>query len=90
VQEKNGRKVLSRGIWSAATTIDKSRVELEAERFNDGYVKRKEADARRRDKAQAEYVGNFLEAVVKFPAFHPVHADLECMKAIQDGERFLP
>jgi hypothetical protein len=76
VQEKKGRKVFSRGVWTAATTIDKVRAELEAERSTDGYAKRKEADARRRDKAQAEYVEDFYGAVVKFLAFHPAHADL--------------
>jgi hypothetical protein len=76
VQEKKGRKVFSRGIWAAAATIDKIRAELEAERSTDGYVKRKEADARRRDKAQAEYVEDFYKEVVTFLAFHPAHADL--------------
>ena len=76
VQEKKGRKIFSRGVWAAATTIDKIRAELEAERSTESYAKRKEADARRRDKAQAEYVEDFYGAVVEFLAFHPVHADL--------------
>jgi hypothetical protein len=76
VQEKKGRKVFSRGIWALAATIDKIRIDLEAERSTEGYAKRKEADARRRDKAQAEYVEDFHGAVVKFLAFHPAHADL--------------
>ena len=48
VAEKKGRKVFSRGIWAAATTIDKIRADLEAERSTEGYAKRKDADARRR------------------------------------------
>lgn len=76
VQEKKGRKVFSRGIWVAAATINKIRADLDAERSTDGYAKRKEADARRRDKAQTEYIEDFFEAVVKFLAFHPAHADL--------------
>ena len=76
VQEKKGRKVFSRGVWAPAATIDRIRVELEAERSTEGYAKRKAADARRRDKAQAEYVEDFHAAVVKFLAFHPNHADL--------------
>ncbi len=75
VAEKRGRKVFSRGVWSAAATIDKIRAELEAERSTEGYAKRKDADARRRDKAQAEYVEDFYEAVVGFLAFHPAHAE---------------
>jgi len=76
VQEKKGRKVFSRGVWATAATIDRIRAELEAERSTDGYAKRKVADARRRDKAQAEYVEDFHGAVVAFLAFHPKHADL--------------
>jgi hypothetical protein len=76
VQEKKGRKVFSRGVWAAAATIDKIRAELEAERSTESYTKRKEADARRRDKAQAEYVEDFYGAVVAFLAFHPAHTDL--------------
>src|SRR6187399_3301395 len=59
VQEKKGRKIFSRGVWAPAATIDRIRAELEAERSTESHVKRKEADARRRDKAQAEYVEDF-------------------------------
>src|SRR5690348_17304935 len=76
VQEKKGRKIFSRGVWAPAATIDRIRAELETERSTDSYAKRKEADARRRDKAQAEYVEDFFGAVVAFLAFHPNHADL--------------
>ncbi|NLE39441.1 MAG: DUF2293 domain-containing protein [Pirellulaceae bacterium] len=76
VQEKKGRKIFSRGVWAAATTIDAIRAELEAERLTEGYAKRKVADARRRDKAHAGYVEEFGDAVLAFLAFHPTHADL--------------
>jgi hypothetical protein len=76
VQEKKGRKIFSRGIWAPATVIEKIRAELEAERSTEGFAKRKAADARRRDKAQAEYVEDFYGAVVKFLAFHPAYGDL--------------
>ena len=76
VAEKRGRKVFSRGIWTAATTIDRIRAELEVERSTDAFAKKKEAGARRRDKAQAVYVEDFHEAVGAFLAFHPVHAEL--------------
>jgi hypothetical protein len=66
VQEKKGRKVFSRGVWASAATIERIRADLEAERSTEGYAKRKEADARRREKAQAEYVEDFFGAVVKF------------------------
>jgi hypothetical protein len=76
VQEKKGRKVFSRGVWAPAATIDRIRAELEAERGTESYARRKEADARRRDKAQVEYVEDFFGAVVTFLAFHQNHADL--------------
>jgi hypothetical protein len=76
VQEKKGRKTFSRGVWAPAATIERIRAELEAERATDGYAKRREADSRRRDKAQAEYVEDFFGAVVAFLAFHPNHAEL--------------
>lgn len=76
VAEKKGRKVFSKGIWSSAATVERIRAELEAERSTEGYAKKKEADARRREQAQAEYVEDFHGAVLAFLAFHPTHADL--------------
>lgn len=76
VAEKKGRKVFSRGIWAPASTIDQIRGELEVERARPGFAKKKEADARRRGKAQAQYVDDFSGEVVAFLAFHPNHADL--------------
>jgi hypothetical protein len=76
VAEKKGRKVFSRGIWAPAATIERIRAELDAERSTETFAKKKEADARRREKAQAEYVEDFHGAVVTFLAFHPAHAHL--------------
>jgi hypothetical protein len=76
VAEKKGRKVFSRGIWTAAATIERIRAELEVERSTESFAKKKEANARRREKAQAEYVEDFHGAVVAFLAFHPAHAGL--------------
>jgi hypothetical protein len=60
VQERKGRKIFSRGVWAAAATIERIRADLEAERSTEGFAKKKEADARRREKAQTEYVEDFL------------------------------
>lgn len=76
VQEKKGRKLFSKGVWAPATTIEQIKVELTAERSTENFAKRKEADAKRRVKAQAEYAEDFTGAVVKFLSFHPAHADL--------------
>src|SRR5476649_2032237 len=63
VQEKKGRKIFSRGVWTPATTIERIRAELADERSTEGFAKKKEADARRRVKVQSEYVEDFHEAV---------------------------
>jgi len=76
VQEKKGRRTFSKGVWAPASTIDRIRFELEAERSTESYAKRKEAGARRREKAQAEYVEDFLGAVMTFLDFHSDHANL--------------
>src|SRR5213080_4443475 len=76
VQEKRGRKVFSRGVWALGVTIERIRADLDAERSTEGFAKKKESDARRRVKAQAEYVEDFLGAVVTFLAFHANYADL--------------
>src|SRR5271157_2499714 len=59
VQEKKGRKTFSKGVWAAAQTLDRIRVELEAERSTEQFARRKDADASRRNTAQAEYVEDF-------------------------------
>ena len=76
VQEKVGRRMFSRGIWAASAAIDRIRAELDAERSTEGYARKQEAAARRREKAEAEYVEDFHGAVLAFLAFHPGHADL--------------
>jgi hypothetical protein len=76
VQEKKGRKVFSRGVWAPEETIEQIREELEAERSTEGFAKRKEAEAKRRGKAQEAYVEDFTDAVMTFLAFHPNHTDL--------------
>jgi hypothetical protein len=76
IQEKKGRKVFSKGVWAPAAVITSIRADLEAERSTEQYANRREADARRRGKAQAEYVEDFYGAVVAFLAFHPSHADM--------------
>lgn len=76
VQEKKGRKIFSRGVWAPAAVIEQIRGELQAERSTEAYSRKREADARRRENAQAEYVEDFHQAVVQFLAFHPAHEEL--------------
>ena len=76
VREKRGRRLFSRGVWAAAETIERIRAELLAERSTESYARRRAADAKRRDKTQAEYVQDFQAAVLEFLDFHPEHAEL--------------
>ncbi len=76
VQEKKGRRTFSKGIWALATTINRIREELEVQRSTESFAKRKEASARRREKAQAEYVEDFYGAIICFLDFHTEHLDL--------------
>lgn len=76
IAEKKGRKRFSRGLFAPAATIERIRADLEVERSTESFAKKKLADAKRREKAQVEYVEDFTGAVVAFLAFHPVHAAL--------------
>lgn len=76
VQEKVGRRTFSRGIWAPRETIEQVRKDLAKERSTEAYAKRREADSRRRDAVQQEYVEDFQAAVLAFLAFHERHAAL--------------
>ena len=76
VQEKVGRRLFSRGIWAPRETIEQVRNDLAAERSTEGFARRREADSKRREARQAEYVEDFQAAVVAFLAFHGRHAEL--------------
>ncbi|QDT54457.1 hypothetical protein Pan44_24900 [Caulifigura coniformis] len=86
VQEKKGRKVFSRGLWTAQATIERIRNDLEAERSTETFARRKAAAAQRRETAQADYVEDFTAAIVTYLAFHPAHEDLarQLAKAVSD------
>jgi len=76
VQEKKGRRVFSRGLWAPAATIEQIQGDLAAERATPAFARKKEADARRRERQQDDYVGEFHDAVVAFLAFHRRYAEL--------------
>jgi hypothetical protein len=73
VQEKHGRRMFSRGVWAPAATIDRIRAELEVERATEGYARKQEQAARRREQVQEGYVEDFRAAVHAFLAFHARH-----------------
>ena len=69
VKEKKGRRTFSRGVWAPQDRIATVKQEFEAERGTEAYAKRRAADAKRRDKKQAQYVEDFQAAVFEFLAF---------------------
>lgn len=76
VQEIHRNKVFTRGLWAPMETIERIQRDLEAERSTESYAKRRAASTRRRENQQAEYVEDFLGAVVAFLQFHPMHSEL--------------
>lgn len=76
LQELVRRKMMSRGLWAPATTIERIRADLEVERASPAYAKKQASAARRRDKVQTEYVEDFLGAVLAFLDFHPALSEL--------------
>lgn len=76
VSEKRGNKVFSRGIWADRERVASIERDLEGERSDPSYARKREADQRRRAEAQESYVEDFQAAVLAFLAFHPTHAEL--------------
>lgn len=76
VQEKKGRRTFSRGIWAPRERITSIQAELEAERSTESYAKRRQADARRREKKQAEYVEDFQGVILEFLHFDQRYSDV--------------
>jgi hypothetical protein len=76
VQERRGRKTFSKGVWAATSHVEAARAALAVERATPQYAKRREADARRRENEQADYVAEFRRAVLNYLAFHPEHVKL--------------
>ena len=90
VQEKVGRKVFSRGVWGPAAIVEAIRRDLAAERATPEYARKREADARRRERDQAGYVEEFERAVRVFLAFHPRHHNLAARLARAVAEHATP
>ena len=76
VQEKKGRRTFSKGVWAPAERIASVRADLEAERSTESYAKKRQADAKRRERKQCEYVEDFQQAVFSFLNFSSQHAAL--------------
>ena len=76
VQERRGRKVFSRGIWTDEAIVLKIQHALEAERSTESHARKLAAGARRREKIQTAYVEDFHGAVLNFLGFAPAWTEL--------------
>lgn len=76
MQERKGRRTMSRGVWAPAAVIEKVRREVAGARAEPGYQKKLDAGRARRDKQQAAYAEDFEAAIVAFLAFAPKHEAL--------------
>lgn len=69
VKEKRGRRVISLGVWAETATIERVTAEFARERSTDAYARKQRSAKARREKTQAEYVGEFELAVFEFLGF---------------------
>jgi len=86
MQERKGRRVMSRGVWADAEVIARVRKEVEAARAEPGYQKRLDAGRAKRAKEQVVYAEDFESAVLAFLDFAPRYAALaeEMSKRVAD------
>lgn len=86
VQEKKGRKIFSRGIWTQGSNVESIKRDLEQERSDPAYAKKLAAAKVRRDQDQAAYVVDFEQSVLAFLKFHPRYVSLghKLAKAVTD------
>jgi len=86
VQERNGRRTFSKGVYADAATIERIRQELKHERSTDSYAKRQVSSRVRRDSKQSAYVEDFQAAIVGFLNFDAQYHSLavKLAKAVSD------
>lgn len=73
VIELRGRKKFSKGVWAPAAHIEAAKAELDVERADPAWARRREQDAARRAKKQDAYVHDFADAVFRFLRFSRTH-----------------
>ena len=77
VQAQMGRRIISKGIWAPAETIEMAKQEVAAVRSTEAYQKKLDSGRKRRAKKQTEYEKEFCLEVRTFLAFAPMHQELE-------------
>ena len=77
VQVKIGRRLMSKGIWTAREHIVEGRREIEEKRSTAGYAQKRKTDLARKENIHKAYVANFSREVASFLSFAPCYKDLE-------------
>ena len=90
VKEKKGRRTFSRGVWAAREQIQSAETKLQSERSTDAYAKRQQAAAKRREKKQNEYVGDFRSAVLAYLDFDSRYSEIADRLATQVTDHATP
>lgn len=77
VQEKKGRRTLSRGVWAPAKTISEIQATLKTERSHPSHAKKQAAAKARRDRDQQIYMIDFQLAVRNYLRFDTHYHEFE-------------
>ncbi|MEL6558773.1 MAG: DUF2293 domain-containing protein [Bacteroidota bacterium] len=81
VQIKKGRRLISKGLWAPADTINEAKRLVSKMRNNPGYEQKKASAKRSREKKQQAYESAFEKAVSAYLNFHKDYKVLELKMA---------
>jgi hypothetical protein len=90
VQEKKGRRFISKGIWAPKEVIEKAKEVVSDLRQTEEYKKARTYAVQRRKKQQSEYKKEFLSAVKSFLNFHQNHKKAEDLLAFAVTNHAIP
>lgn len=90
VQVKKGRRLISKGVWSAEAHIEEAKKEIETARSAPGYGKKRQADLARRERQHREYVAEFAHQVRLYLSFAPQYKELEKQLAAAVSDHATP
>lgn len=76
VQEKVGRRIMSRGVWASKIDILAAVAEVEAKRTAPGYQRQQQRRQLTKETKHQAYVLQFHAEVLGFLGFHPCYAKL--------------
>lgn len=82
VQVKKGRRLMSKGIWTAKEHIAEGKVEIAKKRSTSSYAKKRKTDLARKERLHNEYVATFSHEVAAFLSFAPQYKELEKQLAL--------